>query len=244
MRFRIIILLVIQFVTCTTLIAQHGLPEWEPEHTEKWEPIPKMVYEDESIRIPSDALILFDGKDMSQWKANEWHVEDGLMIVEPGTGGITTKESFGDVQLHVEWLIPEDVNGESQGRGNSGIFFQELYEVQVLDSYNNSTYTNGQSGAIYKQYPPEVNASLPAGEWQTYDIYYEAPVFRTDGKLLKPAYVTVLQNGVFIQNHVEIKGPTIFTGLPSYEKHPEELPLYIQGSRHKLAFRNIWIRKL
>lgn len=239
-----ILLLLLQVIISTSLIAQNRLLEWDPEYTETWEPVPEMVYQNNDTKIPSDALVLFNGQDLSQWETNDWYIDDGFLIVKPGTGGITTKESFGDVQLHIEWRIPEDVNGESQRRGNSGIFLQELYEVQILDSYNNTTYTNGQAGSIYKQYPPKVNASLSSGEWQTYDIYFEAPVFRKDGKLLKPAYITVMHNGVFIQNHVEIKGPTIFTGLPVYKKHSEELPIYIQGSNHNLAFRNIWIRKL
>lgn len=228
----------------TSLLAQNIIPDWKPEHTETWDPIPEMVYSNNEEKIPSDALILFNGSDMSHWENNDWYIDDGKLIVNPGTGGITTKESFGDIQLHIEWRIPEDVDGESQRRGNSGIFLQELYEVQILDSYNNRTYSNGQAGAIYKQYPPRVNASLPPGEWQEFDIYFEAPVFREDGKLLKPAFMTVLHNGVFIHNHVEVKGPTIFIGLPKYEKHSEMLPIYIQGSRHKLEFRNIWVRKL
>lgn len=228
----------------SSLVTAQEVPDWQPEHTETWEPVPKQVFNNSSSIIPSDAIILFDGADLSQWEDTEWNIVDGLLLVEPRTGGITTKESFGDVQLHVEWRIPEDVDGESQGRGNSGIFLQGLYEVQVLDTYENATYTNGQAGAIYKQYPPEVNASLPAGKWQAYDIYFKAPVFREDGKLIKPAFMTVMHNGVFIQNHVEVKGPTILTGLPEYQKHEAELPLNIQGSRHRLAFRNIWIRKL
>jgi len=227
-----------------SLVTAQDLPEWQPELTETWEPVPKQVFSNSESPIPSDATILFDGSDLSQWENSEWKIDNGVLHVEPGTGGITTKDSFGDVQLHVEWRIPEDVDGQSQGRGNSGIFLQGLYEVQVLDTYDNATYTNGQAGAVYKQYPPEVNASLPAGEWQTYDIYFEAPVFREDGKLIKPAFITVMHNGVYIQNHVEVKGPTILTGLPEYRKHEAELPLNIQGSRHKLAFRNIWIRKL
>ncbi|MDZ7717191.1 MAG: DUF1080 domain-containing protein [Balneolaceae bacterium] len=244
MNIKILILFVTQILIHSTLWSQNNLSEWQPEHTETWDPVPEKVYQNQNNGIPSDALVLFDGKDMSQWESNEWQIQDDLLIAEPKTGGITTKKSFGDVQLHVEWRIPENVDGESQGRGNSGIFLQGLYEVQVLDTYDNPTYTNGQAGAIYKQYPPEVNASLPAGDWQKYDIYFEAPVFREDGKLLKPAYMTVLHNGVFIHNHVEVKGPTILTGLPSYEKHADKLPLYIQGSGHPLAFRNIWVREL
>ena len=244
MNIKIIILVVVHFLLCTTVWGQQHSPEWQPEHTETWDPVPEKVYQNSNSNIPADATILFDGTGLSQWESNKWQIKDNLLIVEPGTGGITSKEDFGDVQLHVEWRIPKDIDGESQKRGNSGIFLQGLYEVQVLDTYNNSTYTNGQAGAIYKQYPPQVNASLPAGDWQTYDIYFEAPVFSEDGKLLKPAYMTVLHNGIFIQNHVEVKGPTIFTGLPEYEKHDPEMPLYIQGSGHNLAFRNIWIRRL
>jgi len=244
MAYRIFGVCVFQILLSLSVYAQQTTIEWQPEHTETWEPVPKQVFSNPFSSIPSDAIILFNGTDISQWEDTEWDIGDGVLIVEPETGGITTKESFGDVQLHVEWRIPKNVDGESQGRGNSGIFLQGLYEVQVLDTYENATYTNGQAGAVYKQYPPEVNASLPAGKWQAYDIYFEAPVFREDGKLIKPAFMTVMHNGVFVQNHVEVKGPTILTGLPEYQKHEAELPLNIQGSRHKLAFRNIWIRKL
>lgn len=231
-------------VVCHSSYSQTHQLEWQPELTESWYPVPEMVFKGADRDIPSDAIVLFDGSHLEYWEPANWHIQDGILTVVPGVGGITTKDAFGDVQLHIEWRIPEDVNGESQGRGNSGIFLQGLYEVQILDSYTNATYTNGQAGAIYKQYPPQVNASFPSGEWQTYDIYFEAPVFRKDGKLLKPAYMTVLHNGIFVQNHVEIKGPTIYTGLPVYEPHAEEMPLTIQGSRHDIAFRNIWIRRI
>lgn len=226
------------------LFAQTSQNEWEPSLTETWSPIPEIVSFDSEKSIPSDAILLFDGNSLSEWEPTYWYVENDLLIVKPGTGGITTKDAFGDIQLHLEWMIPDDVEGDSQRRGNSGVFLQGLYEVQILDSYSNETYTNGQAGAIYKQYAPQVNASLPSGHWQTYDIYFERPVFREDGKLLKPAYITVLHNGIFVHHNVEIKGPTVYNGLPFYEKHANKLPIYIQGSRHPIAFRNIWVRDL
>lgn len=182
---------------------------------------------------------------MQHWTdVGKWKYSNGILTVEPGTGGITTSHSFADIQLYMEWRIPKNTTGEGQQKGNSGVFFQELYEVQILDSYQNETYTNGQAGAIYKQHPPLVNASLPAGEWQSYHIIFTAPVFSETGKVAKPAYLTVFHNGILIQHHAEVHGPTIFRGLPEYEPHPYRLPLFIQGSRHEISFRNMWVREL
>ena len=161
-----------------------------------------------------------------------------------GTGDIFTRESFGDIQLHVEWRTPAIIEGEGQGRGNSGIIIQQRYEVQVLDSWENRTYSNGQAASIYKQHIPQVNASRPPGEWQSYDIFFTAPRFAEDGSLTAPAYVTVLHNGVLVQNHVEIAGPTRFIGEPSYKAHPLRQPLQIQDHSNPVSFRNIWIREL
>ena len=197
---------------------------------------------------PSDAIVLFNGKDLSQWKGEgngpaKWEVQDGVATVN-GTGSISTKQEFGDCQLHVEWATPEKVEGEGQGRGNSGIILQGRYEVQVLDSYINKTYYHGQAGSVYKQYAPLVNACRKPGEWQTYDIIFHAPRFDADGKLEKPATVTVLQNGVLVQDHVEIKGSTGPAGAPKYRAHPLKQSLVLQDHHNPVRFRNIWIREL
>jgi hypothetical protein len=218
---------------------------WLPELTETWEPVPESVNPAPYFTPPSDAIQLLGENYLSNWEdADKWNFENGVLTVEPGTGGIQTAGAYSSIQLYMEWRIPQNVDGEDQRRGNSGIFLQGLYEVQILDSYNNATYTNGQAGAVYKQYPPLVNASLPPGEWQSYHIIFNAPVFAENGSLARPAYLTVFHNGVLIQNHVEVKGPTILTGLPQYEAHPYKLPLFIQGSRHGISFRNIWIREI
>jgi hypothetical protein len=193
---------------------------------------------------PSDAIVLFDGKDLSAWQgAENWAVEDGSAHPQ-GKGGITSKQPFGDIQLHAEWATPEKVTGSGQGRGNSGIYFMGKYEVQVLDSYDNETYFDGQAGSIYKQWPPLVNACRKPGEWQTYDIVFEAPRFDDQGHVLKPAYVTVLQNGVLVQNHTELLGGTFYDQPPHYEPHPEKLPIQLQDHGNPVRFRNIWVREL
>ena len=192
---------------------------------------------------PSDALVLFDGKDLSAFHDGEkWTITDeGYAIVNGG--GITSKQAFGDMQLHVEFASPPEVKGNGQGRGNSGIYLMGRYELQVLDSYNNTTYFDGQCGSIYKQAPPIVNACLPPGEWQTYDILFTAPIFAEDGTLETPAYVTVFQNGVVIHNHYEIQGGTSYTAPPEYQKHGAKQPFSIQNHGDKVRFRNIWVRE-
>jgi len=198
---------------------------------------------------PADAIVLFDGSDLSQWKSQKdggparWEVKDGVATVN-GTGSIATRQEFGDCQLHVEWASPEKVTGNGQGRGNSGIYLQGRYELQVLDSYDNKTYYHGQAGSIYKQYAPLVNVSREPGAWQSYDVIYHAPRFSTEGKLTKPADVTVLQNGVLVQDHVEIKGLTGPSGAPKYQPHPLKQPLSLQDHGNPIRFRNIWIREL
>jgi hypothetical protein len=199
---------------------------------------------------PSDAIVLFDGKDLSKWEsfkeegaAAKWEVKDGAMTVN-GTGDIRTKESFGDCQLHVEWATPSEVKGESQGRGNSGVFFQTRYEVQVLDSYENKTYFDGQAGAVYKQHVPLVNACRKPGEWQTYDIIFRAPKFAEDGTVTQTARVTVLHNGVLVQDHVEVQGTTGPVGVPKYTKHNPKEPIKLQDHGNPVRYRNIWIRPL
>ncbi|MEX0703511.1 MAG: DUF1080 domain-containing protein [Planctomycetales bacterium] len=192
---------------------------------------------------PSDAIVLFDGKDLLQWEGGDrWTVEDGVAI--PRRGDIRTKQAFGDIQLHVEWATPERVTGKGQGRGNSGVYLMGKYEVQILDSWENPTYFDGQAGSIYKQSPPMVNASRKPGEWQSFDILFEAPRFDQSGKLLKPACATVLHNGVVIQNHFELAGGTSWDSPPKYEPHPEKLPIHLQNHGNPVRFRNIWVREL
>lgn len=198
---------------------------------------------------PADAVVLFDGKDLSRWRASDggpakWKIEDGYFEVLSKTGDISTKQAFGDCQLHVEWASPNPPRGEDQDRGNSGVYLMGLYEVQVLDSYNNTTYADGQAAAMYGQYPPLVNASRSPGQWQTYDIIFHGPRFDQDGKLLRPAHVTVLHNGVLVQDNVELTGPTAHKQRPPYRAHPEKLPLALQDHSHPVRYRNIWIREL
>ncbi|MFB3920436.1 MAG: DUF1080 domain-containing protein [Terriglobia bacterium] len=198
---------------------------------------------------PSDANVLFDGKDLSKWQTAtgqpaKWKVENGYMEVVAKSGPIQTKESFGDCQLHVEWASPDPPHGEDQDRGNSGVFLMGLYEIQVLDSYQNVTYADGQASAVYGQYPPLVNASRPPGQWQTYDIIFHGPRFDKDGKLLRPARVTVMHNGVLTQDNVELTGPTAHKARPPYEPGPDKLPLSLQDHNHPVRYRNIWIREL
>jgi hypothetical protein len=205
---------------------------------------------------PSDAIVLFDGTDLSKWSSAKltpavtlnpapapWKVENGYFEVVPGKGDIATKEKFGDVQLHVEWVTPAEVKGNSQGRGNSGIFLQGRYETQVLDSYQNPTYADGQAGAIYGQWPPLANPARKPGDWQSYDIIFEAPKFEGD-RLVKPAYVTVLLNGVLQHNRKEIMGPTQHRILAKYEPQPAEDSLGLQNHGNPDRYRNIWIRRL
>lgn len=199
-------------------------------------------------KIPSDAVVLFDGKGLSQWldkdgKPAKWKVEKGYMEVVKGTGQIHTKQEFGSFQLHIEWATPTEIVGKGQERGNSGVYLMNLYEVQVLDSYNNKTYPAGMAGSVYGQNPPLVNASLPPGVWQTYDIVFRRPVFK-DSVLVEPAIVTVFYNGVLVQDHFEIVGATIFKEVPTYQKHPDKLPLGLQDHGNPVRYRNIWIREL
>lgn len=240
-------------------------PLMRPQMTEYWEPVPKIIDPGPypgMVKAPSDAIVLFDGKDLSKWKSRDgseakWKVENDAITVVKGTGDITTKQKFGDYQLHIEWKVPEDIQGQSQSRGNSGVFLQDLsddlklpaywYEVQVLDNYNNATYVNGQAGGIYKQNPPLANAMRKPGEWNVYDITYTAPRFNEDGGLFSPARVSVIHNGIVVQNNFEIRGHTAYIGHPSYMAPHGKAPISLQdhGDPSKaISFRNIWIREL
>ena len=193
---------------------------------------------------PSDAVVLFDGKDLSKWSGGEnWIIQDGAATA--AKNGITTKDSFGDCQLHLEFATPAEVKGSGQGRGNSGVYFiGNKYEVQVLDSFENKTYFDGQCASIYKQHPPLVNACRKPGEWQTYDIIFESPRFEADGKLARPGYVTVLHNGIVVQNHFELQGGTFYDKPPAYTPHPPKGPIHLQFHGDPVRFRNIWVREV
>ena len=256
------------------ILAFANAQETDPKATEVWEPVPEKVvpgaYQYSSA--PSDAIVLFDGTDLSQWKKPkytyegdmksvrevlekkipnidegtppEWEVKDGAMIVKPRSGPIETIQKFGDMQLHLEFLSPYDPGKKGQQYSNSGVFLMGIYEVQVLNSYENTTYPNGQAGAVYKQHIPLVNASRPPGEWQTYDMVFMTPKFNEDGSLKSPATLTVFHNGVLIQNNVSIEGPWLYIGKPSYIPHPEKMPLLLQDHGDKVRFRNIWVREI
>jgi len=218
--------------------------------TEVWSPVPRVVTPGRSSAdAPSDAIVLFGKKkDTANWiqgngKAFSWKVDDTCMTVT-SSGEIRTKQSFGDCQLHIEWRTPVVVKGNGQGRGNSGIFLMGRYELQVLDSYNNPTYSNGQAGSIYKQHIPLVNVCRPPGEWQTYDVLFTAPQFYSDSSIKSPARVTVFQNGVLVQNNVELWGGTRYIGIARYEKHAVKEPLMLQDHGNPVSYRNIWIREL
>lgn len=221
-----------------------------PALTEVWTPVPKVVTPgDTDSGAPSDAIVLFGGKDASAFAGSDgkpvkWKISDGSMTVEKGTGMITTKAAFGDCQLHIEWRSPEVVRGNGQGRGNSGIFLMGKYELQVLDSYNNTTYSNGQAGSIYKQLIPLANATRKPGVWQSYDVIFMAPRLNEDGSVKIPAQITVIHNGVLVQNHATIAGSTQYIGAPSYEKHKDKEPLSLQDHGDAVSYRNIWIRNL
>ncbi len=218
--------------------------------TEVWRPEPRVITPGKTSEdAPSDAIVLFNGKDFSQWQKEKggdvtWKLKDGYMQVVRGGGNIQTKQAFGDCQLHIEWRTPDTVKGDGQGRGNSGIFLMGLYELQVLDSYHNRTYSNGQAGSIYKQSIPLVNVCRPPGEWQTYDVIFTSPRFNNDSTVKLPARITVLQNGVLVQNNVSLIGGTRFVGIASYQMHADKLPLLLQDHGNPVCYRNIWIREL
>jgi len=230
------------------VVAGVGLNAWCATQVKEYKsgivwPEPKVVDPGTPGSAPADAVVLFDGKDLDKWKNGEnWEIQDGAATTKKT--GISTKDSFGDCQFHLEFATPEKVEGSGQGRGNSGIYFMGKYEVQILDSFNNPTYFDGQCASIYKQSPPMVNVSRKPGEWQSYDIVFESPRFGSDGKVSRPGYVTVFHNGVCVQNHFELLGSTYYDRPPAYEKHPEKAPIQLQFHGNATRFRNIWIREL
>lgn len=236
-------------LSACTLLTLAANAQSKPEDTEVWDPVPKVINPGTLIlTAPSDAIILFNGKNLNSWTSEDggpakWEIKNEILTVTPKAGIIKTKQQFEDFQLHIEWRTPAEVKGDGQGRGNSGIFLQELYELQVLDNYNNKTYSNGQAGSFYKQKIPLVNACKKPGEWQTYDVIWMAPRFNDDGSLRSPARATVLQNGVLVQNNVELDGPTLYIGKPAYSKHGAK-SILLQDHGNPVSFRNIWIRPL
>lgn len=231
----------------------------KPEETEVWQPVPPVVTPGKDCgAAPSDAIALFDGKNLDEWvnvsdhQPAKWDLVDGLMRVNKSGGSIETKRKFKNYQLHIEFRIPESITGSGQARGNSGVFLagtgpgDDGYELQVLDSYQNSTYVNGMAGSIYKQSIPMANAARKPGEWNVYDIVWTAPVFNADGSLKSPAYATVFWNGVIVDNHFELKGQTLYRGKPFYKAY-DTAPIKLQAHGDKsepISFRNIWVREL
>jgi len=231
----------------------------KPQDTEQWTPVPAVVTPGtRDSAPPSDAIVLFDGRNLDQWvntrdkRPAGWTVANGLMTVEKKAGNIETRRSFRNYQLHLEWRVPANVTGSGQGRGNSGVFLASTgpadagYELQIMDSYNNPTYVNGQAASLYKQHPPLVNAARKPGEWQTYDVVWTAPTFAADGKVLSPARVTAFHNGVLVQNDAVLAGETLYIGKPYYRPYVSA-PIKLQAHGDPsppLSFRNIWVREL
>ncbi|MCC9599131.1 DUF1080 domain-containing protein [Stieleria sp. JC731] len=208
-----------------------------------WQQPPIVEPGETAASPPSDAVVLFGGEDLSQWNgADNWTVKDGAMVA--GKGTLVSKEKFGDCQVHIEWTAPNPPVGSGQGRGNSGLFLNDRYEIQILDSYQNDTYFDGQAGAIYKQTPPMANAMRAPGQWNTYDVIWTAPRFEDDGSLKSPAYITAIHNGVVILNHFELKGDTPYNRPPAYTQHEVKGSIRIQDHNNPVRFRNIWVREL
>ncbi len=245
MNTRIIFIQIILSLIPHILFAQAQVPE----ATEVYKNLDKVTPGIGSLP-PSDAIVLFDGTNLNAWVSSNdggsapWIVENGTATVVPGSGFIKTKQSFADVQLHIEWMSPVADDKEGQLYSNSGVFFMGKYEVQVLNSYDNPTYANGQAASVYKQHIPLVNASKPPGIWQDYDIIFMAPKFSEKGNIVSPARITVFHNGVLVQNNVELLGPSLYIGVPHYDKHESKLPLELQDHGDPVQFRNIWIREL
>jgi hypothetical protein len=251
---RLSLLAAVLLATSQSILLAQVDTKWEIHDRNR--PVPPAVdpgtasTQDAPGRPPADAVVLFNGKDLSQWVEKKdgspakWKVENGYFEVVQKTGDLQTREAFGDCQLHVEFAEPSPAKGEDQDRGNSGVFLQGLYETQVLDSYQSKTYADGQAAAIYGQYPPLVNASRPPGQWQTYDIIFHGARFDASGKVTRPARETVFHNGVLVQDNVELTGPTGHHVRPPYKPGPEKLPLALQDHGHPVRYRNIWIREL
>jgi hypothetical protein len=267
---KVLVLLALAGIACASLAAQQPPPadgaarkatRGNPKDTEVWEPEPKVVTPGANDAAPpSDAIVLFDGKKLDEWVSTKdkspapWIVKDGVLVVSKakGSGNIETKRTFRNFQLHIEWKIPEDVTGTDQLRGNSGVMLASTgpgdagYELQILDSYHNRTYSNGQAGSMYKQAIPLANPSRKPGEWQSYEVIWMAPVFNDDGSLKTPAYATVFFNGVLVQNHFELTGETLYIGKPFYKKY-DRAPIKLQAHPDPspaISFRNIWVREL
>jgi hypothetical protein len=242
-------LAVVLSLAATSLAAQQPA-EWKAHDMSR--PRPAVVTPGASslpLAPPSDAVVLFDGSSLDGWSdrsgaPTKWVVRDGAIESVAGAGFLYSRQAFGDVQLHIEWATPVPADGQGQDRGNSGVFLMGLYEVQVLDSYQNDTYPDGQAGAVYGQYPPLVNVSRPPGEWQSYDIVFRRPRFDSAGKVVAPAGLTVFQNGVLIQDDVTLRGPTSWLERAPYSRHPDRLPLALQDHGHPVRYRNIWAREL
>jgi Domain of Unknown Function (DUF1080) len=260
--FTAITLLSLQGLAQKPAPAPQGAKKPNPAETEVWEPVPKVVTpapgQATPTAPPADATVLFDGTNLDQWVSTKdkspagWTVADGVMTVNKKAGNIETKRSFNNYQLHLEWRISEKITGTNQARGNSGLFLATTggvdngYELQILDSYNNKTYVNGQAASIYKQYPPLVNAMRKPGEWQVYDVVWTAPIFNADGSVKTAGYVTAFHNGVLVQNHVALKGGTVYIGQPQYKAHGPS-PIQLQSHNdpsEPISFRNIWLREL
>ena len=233
-------------------------PAGRPEDTEVWTPVPKVVTPGATNTAPpSDAIVLFDGRNLDEWivagdttKPARWLVRKGVMTVSKAAGDIETRRRFTNYQIHLEWRVPAGITGAGQARGNSGLYLGSTpdggYELQILDSYRNTTYVNGQAGSVYKQHIPLANAMRKPGEWQAYDVIWTAPTFNADGSLRSPAYLTAIHNGVLVQNHVQLKGDTKYIGAPEYKAHGA-LPLRLQAHGDPsapISFRNIWVRTL
>lgn len=248
---RTVTLLIFILIASNFAQAQDNPAKKTPESTEIWEPQPRIVTPGASNSdAPSDAIILFNGSSVDEWTGHDngpvkWTLKDGSMTVIKGTGNIRTKKDFGDFQLHIEWRTPEVTNPDlvSQSRGNSGVYLQDRYEVQVLDNYENKTYANGQAGSIYKQHIPLVNVSRKPGEWQSYDIVFYAPRFNNEGRVSVPGRITVFHNGVLIQYNVEVWGPTEYIGIHISKPHGKA-PIRLQDHGDSVSYRNIWVREL
>jgi hypothetical protein len=233
------------------MLSQQTIGTWPQHSTDRPRP-PVVTPGKPSLPVlpPVDAVVLFDGTDLSKWTdatggPAKWKLVDGAFEVVAGTGTLMTRDAFGDAQLHIEWMAPNPPRGKDQDRGNSGVFFMGTrYELQVLDSYGNVTYADGQAGAIYGQYPPLVNASRPPGEWQSYDVVFHRPRFDAAGKVLSPARFTVFHNGILVQDNVELVGPTANGSRPPYAAHADRLPISLQDHGHPVRFRNVWLRDL